>query len=89
MRFIVLVKFKERPTKEMIAEDFKQNEQDVADLGLRIIDAYWTLGRHDAVVVMEAPDENAAMRILIRRKNTVDLETMVAIPSKDAIKLVE
>ena len=49
---------------------------------------YWTLGRYDAVSIIEAPTEKDAMRQLLPFVDIVDSETMVAVPREEAIKLV-
>ncbi len=89
MKFIMLVKFRRKPTKESIAQNLKWIEQESAKEGVKMIDIYWTLGRYDAVVIMDAPNESAAMKTSIRRGEDMDIETMVAIPAVEARKLVE
>jgi len=49
---------------------------------------YWTLGRYDAVVIMEAPNEKIVMKSSMRRGWAAS-ETLVAIPAVEARKLVE
>jgi len=49
---------------------------------------YWTLGRYDAINIMEAPTEKDAMKILLSFQHLVDTETMVAVPREEAIKLL-
>jgi uncharacterized protein with GYD domain len=88
VRFVSLVKFKKKVTKELIAENLRLIERDEKE-GPKLVDAYWTLGRYDAVAMIEASDEKAAMRIAIRRGETQDVETLVAIPVTEAGKLVE
>ncbi len=56
--------------------------------GIRIIGFYWTLGRYDTVVIMEAADEKAAMKANIMVGDIVATETMVAVSREEAIKLV-
>ena len=52
------------------------------------IRAYWTLGRYDAVSIMEAPSEKDVMKILLPWQDIVATETMVAVPRNEAIKLL-
>ncbi len=89
MKFIMLVKFRRKPTKELIAQNLKWIEQESAKEGVKMSDIYWTLGRYDAVAIMDAPNESAAMKTSIRRMENMDTETMVAIPAVEARKLVE
>ena len=49
---------------------------------------YWTLGRYDAVAIIEAPTEKDAMKMLLGFQGIVETETMVAVPREEAIKLL-
>ncbi|UCG36973.1 MAG: hypothetical protein JSV64_01475 [Candidatus Bathyarchaeota archaeon] len=49
----------------------------------------WTLGRYDAVTIMEVPSEKDAMKFLLPFQDIIDSETMVAIPREEAIKLLQ
>ena len=49
---------------------------------------YWTLGRYDAVSIVEAPNEKDAMKALLPLQDVIDSETMVAVPREEAIKLL-
>jgi uncharacterized protein with GYD domain len=73
----------------MIEQNLELMDHEVNDEGVKVFDIYWTLGRYDSVVVMEAPDECTAMRMAIRRMDDMDMETMVAIPALEARRLVE
>jgi uncharacterized protein with GYD domain len=56
--------------------------------GIKILSYYWTLGRYDAVFTFEAPSEKDAMKLAIEFGDAVTVETMVAIPREEAIKLM-
>jgi uncharacterized protein with GYD domain len=86
--FVTLAKFKVKPTKETIAENLRLTENEVKE-GIKNLTAYWTLGRYDAVVITEAPDEKRFMRSLLRRAGWLSSETLVAMPAEEARKLVE
>jgi uncharacterized protein with GYD domain len=88
MRFILMVKFKMGPTEEIIAQNLEMIEEEAKE-GIQLIDIYWTLGRYDAVAIVEAPDVEAAMRMSIRRSENHIIETMVAIPAVEARRFVE
>jgi uncharacterized protein with GYD domain len=88
MIFITLVKFRKKPTKEFLAESSKLVQKAVAE-GLKILGMYWLLGRYDAVLIWEAPDEKMLMKASIRWGDYVSLETLVAVPREEAVKLVE
>ena len=80
---ITLVKFRHRPTNEEI----EKAPQAIQEAGAKIISSYWTLGRYDAVVTVEAPDERVAMQGLSKLLDAAATETLVAIPREEALKL--
>ncbi len=84
----MLFKFREQPTEEIIEKNLDYIEQEVAE-NVKFLDVFWTLGRYDGVVMMEAPDVETAMRVSIRHGDSMDIETMIAIPAMEARKLVE
>jgi uncharacterized protein with GYD domain len=85
--FISLLKDKKKPTKELTDKGTKILE-DLKQRGIKILGFYWTLGQYDDVVIFEASDEKEAMKIAIEVKDDVEMETMVAIPREEAIKLL-
>jgi uncharacterized protein with GYD domain len=89
MRFISLVKWKKKITKESIAQNLKCMKYEAAKEGIKMIDIYWTLGRYDAIAIMEAPDEKAVMKMSVRRGDCMAIETLVAIPAVEARKFVK
>ena len=86
MFFISLINWKQTPKKEIIEQSTKKLE-DLEKQGIKI-HIYWTLGRYDAVAIIEAPTEKDAMKTLLLWKDVIDTETMVAIPREEAIKLL-
>ena len=88
MIFITLAKFRGKPTKESFEKSSKLFEQMTKE-GTKILGMYWTLGRYDAVVIMEGRDEKTAMKDLIRFGDVASLETLVAVPREEAAKLLE
>jgi uncharacterized protein with GYD domain len=83
----MLVKNKEKPSKQMIANTDKLKEK-LSKEGIKVLSHYWTLGRYDDVVIIEAPDEKAMLKVGLALAGTVATETLVAIPRKEAIKLL-
>jgi uncharacterized protein with GYD domain len=85
--FVSLSKFRKKPDKPLTSnatermEGFKQK-------GIKILNWYWTLGRYDVVLVFEAPNEKEAMKFSISFGDIVALETLVAIPREEALKLL-
>ena len=88
MIFISLGRFRRKPTKEAtveVSESMKGMEKE----GIKFIGFYWTLGRYDTVVIMEAPDEKTVMKGNMKVGDIVSTETMVAVTREEAHKLIE
>ena len=88
MIFITLSKVRKKPTKEMIAE-VSRLMKEISKEGVKLLGFYWTLGRYDTVLIMEAPNEKTAMKAIVKVGEFVQTETLVAVPREEAIKLVE
>jgi uncharacterized protein with GYD domain len=88
MIFITLWRFRQKATKDMLAESVRLAEQ-LPREGIKIIDNYWTLGSCDLLTVAEAKDEKAFMNALLRYGDIFSTETMVALSREDALKLVQ
>ncbi len=88
MYFISLLKFRKKPTKEMIAANMKTMELDEKE-GIKFHGIYWTLGSYDVIGIYEAPSEKIAMKSQLRRADVISSETLVAIPVEEARKLIE
>jgi uncharacterized protein with GYD domain len=88
MIFISLIKFRQKLTKEMIDENKKLIEKGKKE-GVKFLGMYYTLGRYDAVDIMEAPDEKTAMKVAMASGEHITTETLVAVPAEEARKLVE
>jgi uncharacterized protein with GYD domain len=56
--------------------------------GGKVISAYWTMGRYDAIVTLEAPSERVALKALMRFGDYLSTESLVAVPRDDAVKLL-
>lgn len=80
MLFIVLAKFKQNLSKEIVDQNMLDIETDTED-GVHYRGIYWTLGRYDTVVIFEAPNEKVAMDVVLRRADRMDVETLVALPA--------
>jgi len=85
--FIILARWRRRPTKEIVAEASRLVEQATKE-GAKVLGMYWTYGRWDVVTIAEAPNEKDAMRMLLRFGDLVSTETLVAVPNEEAVKLV-
>ena len=86
MIFITLVKWKQAPKKKDIDQGAKRIEA-LEKQGIKM-KIYWTLGRYDAVTIIEAPTERDAMKTLLLWQDDVATETMVAVSREEAIKLL-
>ena len=86
--FVSLAKWRKKPTKEMISE-MDHNWDLLKRDGGNLLQAYWTFGRYDAVVILDAPNEKIALKALMRGGDHLNIETLLAIPRGDAVKLLE
>jgi len=86
--FITLARWRQKPTKEIVEETHKLIEPATKE-GVKFQCGYWTFGRYDSVTIVEATDEKAAMKCLLRFGDLVSSETLVAVPYEEAVKLVE
>lgn len=79
---------------------FKKSAKDVAEYGSKVLknapknikikDTYWTMGRYDAVWIVEAQSEEKLFEWFIKvgRTDIARTETMVAIPRNKAMKML-
>lgn len=88
MLFISLSKIKKKLTKETMDETSKIIKRAITE-GAKFINIYYTLGRYDVVAIFEGPNENAAMKMLMRLGDIETTETLIAIPREEAMKLIE
>ena len=88
MIFISLGRFRGKPTKAA-TEKVSELMKGMAKEGVKFIGFYWTLGRYDTVVIMEAPDEKVVMKANMKVSDIVSTETMVAVTREEAHKLLE
>ena len=78
-----MAKFRRKPT----ADELQRPRKIIEAAGGKLVSAYWTLGRYDAVFTIEWPDEKAAMKASTQLADIAASETMVAIKREEAIKL--
>jgi uncharacterized protein with GYD domain len=88
MIFITLWRFRQKATKEMLAESVKLADH-LPQEGIEIKCNYWTLGKCDLVTIAEAKDEKTFMKALLRYGDIFSTETLVALSREDAIKLIQ
>jgi len=66
--YVVLAKFTDqgmRAIKET-PKRAKAFRETASALGVKIKDIYWTLGQHDVVLTMEAPDDETAAALMLK-----------------------
>jgi uncharacterized protein with GYD domain len=85
MIFVSLNRFRGKATKEDIE---RSNKILASEPKVKVLAFYWTLGRYDSVLIIEAPNEKTVMKMLLQVGDFIATETMVAIPREEAIKLL-
>lgn len=88
MFFVVLGKWREKMSKATVDQSNKLLGK-MTEEGFKFLAQYWTLGRYDVVSIVEAKDEKALMKTLMRWSHMLQTETLTAIPRQEAINLVE
>ena len=68
---------------------YEAAEQQFEQIGVRFVDVYWTLGEHDIVAVLEAPDDETATAALLATgsQGNIRTKTMRAF-SRDEMRAV-
>jgi uncharacterized protein with GYD domain len=84
MFFIILNRFRHKINKEDLE---KTNKVVASDPKVKVLGFYWTLGRYDSLLIIEAPNEKTVMKMCLQVADYAATETMVAIPREEAIKL--
>jgi uncharacterized protein with GYD domain len=54
---------------------YEAAEQQFEQIGVRFVDTYWTLGEHDIVAVLEAPDDETATAALLATASQGNIRT--------------
>jgi uncharacterized protein with GYD domain len=85
MWFVTLLKFRKKLTKADLAEEDKLEAQ-YAKHGLKVKSDFYTLGRYDNVMVLEAPDAKTVMDFFLAQAHVVTTETLTAVSKKEARK---
>ncbi len=88
MWFVTLAKFRRKPTKHDV-DAMTGYWADAGKAGVKLHQAFWTLGRFDAVIITEAADEKTAMKFALNAPTDLGAtETLVAVSREEAIKMV-
>jgi uncharacterized protein with GYD domain len=86
MKVILLVNFRRRITK---ADTKKTNAIVAENPEVKVISIDWTLGRYDAILIAEVPDEVTWLKFVQPLSEYVQTETLVAIPREEAVIILE
>jgi uncharacterized protein with GYD domain len=84
--FVTLLKFRKKLTKADLAEEDRLEAQ-YAKHGLKVHHDFYTLGRFDNVMIVEAPDAKTVMDFFLAQTHMVATETLTAVSKKEARKL--
>ena len=90
--YVVLAKFTDQGVKNAKdspkrAEAFKQMAK---TFGATVKDIFWTQGRYDIVIIVEAPDEHSAtaLNLSLSALGNIRTESLRAFSSEDMMKIV-
>ena len=76
-RYVTLINWTEQGIagfKESV-DRYEATQKQFEQLGVRLVDVYWTLGEHDIVAVVEAPDDESATAALLILGSTGNVRT--------------
>jgi len=66
-RYVTLINWTEQGIagfKERV-DRYEATQKQFEELGVQLVDVYWTLGEHDIVALVEAPDDESATAALL------------------------
>lgn len=91
--YIILFNWRDQGIRN-VKDTIKQLENyktAVEDVSGRPISEYYTLGKHDIVSIVEAPNDEAIMSVLLStgKLGNVSSETLKAFPLSEATKIIE
>jgi uncharacterized protein with GYD domain len=85
--YIMLTSMTSEGSQRLHSEPDRLNEvnEEVAELGCRVVTQYATLGPYDFVTVIEAPDNEtiAVLSAGLSSRGTISVLTMAAMPTAD------
>jgi uncharacterized protein with GYD domain len=76
-RYVTLINWTEQGIagfKDSV-DRYEAAQRQFEELGVKFVDVYWTLGEHDLVTVVEAPDDESATAALLRLGSAGNLRT--------------
>ena len=80
--YIHLIQFKDQGIRN-IQDTVKRGDAAIAEaekMGMKVVEEYWTMGAYDAVVIMEAPDDEtmSAFALKVGSLGNVKAQTLRA-----------
>ena len=66
--YVCLIQFKDQGIRH-IQDTLKRGDAAVAEakkMGIKIVEEFWTMGAYDAVVIMEAPDDETMSAFILK-----------------------
>ena len=78
--FICTIKFTEQGIKDIKDTCKRANAVKAAakKMGVKIVEIYWTLGRFDGVLILDAPDEETVTALLLQIASLGNVKTQTA-----------
>ncbi len=91
--FIVLLSFTDQGIREIEDSPHRADvfTETAEKAGAQVVAQYWTLGNHDGVLILEAPDDETAASVLLSlgRSGNVRTETLRAFEWAEAQAMIE
>ena len=66
--YVCLIQFRDQGNRN-IQDTVKRGDAAIAEaekMGMKIVEEYWTMGAYDAVVVVEAPDDETVSAFMLK-----------------------
>ena len=66
--YVCLIQFQDQGIRN-IQDTVKRGDAAIAEaktMGMKIVEEYWTMGAYDAVVIMEAPDDETMSAFILK-----------------------
>ena len=76
-RYVVLIDWTEQGVRGFkgTVDRFEAARAQAEELGARFVDQYWTLGSHDSVSIIEAPDDATVAALLLASAGAGNIRT--------------
>jgi len=80
-----------RKTLKTKPERLKEVNQEIAKMGAKVLHQYALLGKYDFLSVLEAPDNETVIKVMVElgSRGTLETITLAAIPIDDFLKALK